>query len=95
MRTLRLQPKSRSANLGADATYLAQPPTSDPPETFWGSTLSNDYPTLQRLAKKYLSIPATSASVERLFSVAGAIVRARRNILSASTVESLLLSMQH
>jgi len=37
------------------ATYLAQPPTSDPPETFWGSTLSDDYPTLRQLAKKYLS----------------------------------------
>ena len=53
------------------------------------------YLTWLDLAKKYLIIPATSASVERLFSVVGAIVRARRNRLSASTVESLLLRMQH
>jgi len=43
---------------------------------------------------KYLSIPATSASVKQLFSAAGAIIRARRNRLLASTVKALLLRMQ-
>jgi len=49
------------------------------------------YPILHRLAKKYLSVPATSASVEGLFTVARAIIRARRSSLAAATVESLLL----
>jgi len=80
--------------MGEDAVYLSQPTTSDPSETFWSSTLSDDFPTLRHLAMKYLSIPATSASVERLFSVVGAIIRARRERLSASTVEALLLRMQ-
>jgi hypothetical protein len=43
------------------------------------------------LAKKYLCIPATSTSVERLFSVAGAIIRARRSSLASETVELLIL----
>jgi len=48
-------------NLGPLPTceYLSQPTTSDPPETFWSYTLSDDFPTLRRLATKYLSIPAT------------------------------------
>ena len=61
------------------------------PATFWASPLADNYPTMRHLARKYLSIPATSASVERLFSVAGAIIRARRSSLAATTVESLLL----
>jgi len=43
---------------------------------------------------RFLSIPASSASVERLFSTCGAIIRARRASLSARTVEALLLRMQ-
>jgi len=39
----------------------------------------------------YVSIPATSLSVEQLFSIADAIISARRSSLSAATVESLLL----
>jgi len=74
--------------------YLSQPTTSDPPETFWSSTLSDDFLTLHRLATKYLSIPETSTSIERLFSVAGAIIRARRNRLSTS-VEALTCSSEH
>jgi len=74
--------------------YLSQPTTSDPPETFWSSTLSDDFPTLYRLATNYLSIPETSTSIERLFIVAGAIIRARRNRLSTS-VEALTCSSEH
>jgi len=82
-------------NLGEDAVYLSTPPVqTEQPETFWSSQLSDEFPTLRRLATKYLSIPATSASVERLFSTAGAIIRARRNRLSPETVEALLLHMQ-
>jgi len=68
-----------------------EPVRQDNPAAFWASPLADSYPILRRLAKKYLSIPATSASVERLFSVAGAIIRARRSSLAAATVESLLL----
>ena len=46
--------------------YLSQPVTT--PLTY-PNTQSNDIPTLLYLAVKFLSIPATSASVEWLFSV--------------------------
>ncbi|ODM89363.1 Zinc finger BED domain-containing protein 1 [Orchesella cincta] len=48
------------------------------------------FPVLSALAKKYLAVPATSASVERLFSVAGAIIRARRAAMKISTAERLI-----
>ncbi|ODM90229.1 Zinc finger BED domain-containing protein 4 [Orchesella cincta] len=48
------------------------------------------FPVLSALAKKYLAVPATSASVERLFSVAGAIIRAWRAAMKISTAERLI-----
>ena len=64
------------------------------PEVYW-SKMSSIYPRLSKLARTLLSIPASSGSVERLFSVSGAIVRARRSRLTAKTVESLLLTMEY
>lgn len=49
------------------------------------------YVKLSSLAKKYLSIPASSGGVERLFSVAGSIARARRNRLTPKTLETILM----
>jgi hypothetical protein len=62
-------------------------------EVFW-ATEGSAYPRLRHLARRLLSIPASSDSVERLFSITGAILSARRNHLSATTVESLLLRKQ-
>ena len=44
---------------------------------------------------RYLSIPASSATVKRLFSRCGAITRARRVRLTAKTVEALLFKMEN
>ena len=44
---------------------------------YW-SGQENVYPTLADLARKYLAIPASQASSERLFSTGGAIARDRR-----------------
>lgn len=49
------------------------------------------YPHLKCLARKYLSIPASSGSVERLFSIAGCISRARRARLTIKNLENMLL----
>jgi hypothetical protein len=43
---------------------------------------SNNYPTLFKLAIKVLSIPATSAPVERVFSQSGFLVRQHRALMS-------------
>ena len=73
--------------------YLSQPTTSDPPETFWSYTLSDDFPHPSSPGNKLptVRIPATSASVERLFSVTGAIICARRNRLSKVMMMNLMI----
>lgn len=57
---------------------------------FWRVN-KNSYPILGKLAKTYLSAPASSGSVERMFSLAGSIGRARRNRISVTTLEKLLM----
>ena len=48
------------------------------------------YPTLARLAKKYLAIPASSAASERVFLAAGNVVTKERNKLGDDTVDALV-----
>ena len=45
---------------------------------------------LLTIVKKYLTPPATSTSVERLFSAAGLIMEAKRNNLCADELNQLL-----
>ncbi|ODM86539.1 Zinc finger BED domain-containing protein 4 [Orchesella cincta] len=49
------------------------------------------FPVLGRIARKFLAIPATSAGVERIFSVSGAIARARRSKISTKKIAELLM----
>jgi len=55
------------------------------PLEYWAVNETN-YPVLSRLAARYLAIPATSAGIERVFSVAGAIASARRAKSSVNTM---------
>ena len=48
----------------------------------WWKTKQLKFPTVAKLAKKYLSIPATSASSERIFSKARRIITGDRNRLA-------------
>ncbi|MBF0208903.1 MAG: hAT transposon family protein [Oligoflexia bacterium] len=48
------------------------------------------FPYLCRLARKYLAIPASSSSSERIFSGAGRIVTVKRTSLSVGSVEMLV-----
>jgi hypothetical protein len=47
-------------------------------------------PVMQRLARRYLAIPATSAPIEAVWSSGGNIVTPRRNRLDPDNVEMLL-----
>ncbi|EZA46507.1 Zinc finger BED domain-containing protein [Ooceraea biroi] len=47
----------------------------------WWKSHENRFPLVAQLAKKYLSIPATSVASERTFSTAGNIVTAKRSCL--------------
>ena len=70
---------------GADGRAHARPSGGD------GRAVRFPYlPTVSRLARRYLAMPATSASVERLFSVAGQVVTAKRARLDPTTVTLLV-----
>ncbi|KAK3912232.1 E3 SUMO-protein ligase ZBED1, partial [Frankliniella fusca] len=56
----------------------------------WWKTHQAAFPLLSKLAKKYLSIPATSLPSERLFSTAGDVLTDTRNCLSGENAEMLI-----
>jgi hypothetical protein len=60
------------------------------PLIFWKENASR-LPALSALARRFLSIPASSGAVERLFSVTGSIQRARRSNLEPRVIEYLLM----
>lgn len=64
------------------------------PLKYWKNSKDN-YPILSSLASKILSMPATSASVERLFSVAGSIISQRRCNLKIGTAEQILFYKEY
>ncbi|KAL2101911.1 hypothetical protein ACEWY4_003672 [Coilia grayii] len=57
--------------------------------SFWKAQ-GQTFPRLQHLAKRILSIPATSAASERSFSAAGRVIEARRSRLNPDTVDAIL-----
>ncbi|EEC02755.1 conserved hypothetical protein, partial [Ixodes scapularis] len=71
-------------------TYLKSPYSTEDILQFWKTNCTN-YPKLARLAVICLGMPASSGSVERLFSVSGALQRARRASLLPETIEKLIL----
>lgn len=55
----------------------------------WWRENEMKYPLLSSIAKRYLSIPATSAPIERLFSQMGLIITKKRSCLRGSTASAL------
>ena len=51
--------------------------------------MENQLPALYKLAMQVLSVPASSAPVERIFSTAGLIMRSHRSRLSSVNLEML------
>ena len=67
---------------------LTDDATTDPLK--WWKKWGSKFPNLAQLARRYLAMPATSAPVERLFSVAGLVATAKRSRLAPSTVSLLV-----
>ena len=83
-----------SSNSSADSEveeYLSMPclPLDTCPLAFWKSHLSK-FPAISKIVPNFLCIPASSAPIERLFSVAGKTFRPERCRLSDKTFEALM-----
>lgn len=73
------------------SAYLLSPdidPDTDPLQ--WWKVHDTNFPRLSKLARKYLSIPATSAPSERVFSTGGNIVTCHRACLKPESVDRLV-----
>ncbi len=57
----------------------------------WWKSNQSSYPTLAQFARKYLALPGSTASAERLFSTAGVICTDQRTRLSARLLKALVL----
>ena len=55
----------------------------------WSKEHHSRFPTIAKLAKKLLCIPATSTPSERLFSTAGYVINSKRACLDADNVNML------
>ena len=56
----------------------------------WWQMKEPQYPNLAKVARKYLCIPATSASSERVFSVAGLASHDRRSRISPDKLDKVI-----
>jgi len=68
--------------------------TDDQILDFW-SKQTLRFPYLSKLARQVLAIPASSASSERSFSIAGRVIEERRSCLDGSTVDAILFLNNH
>ena len=58
----------------------------------WWLEHQQQFPNLAVMARQYLGCPATSATVERLFSKVGIAFSAKRKSSEAATLESLMFT---
>ncbi|KAK9968722.1 hypothetical protein ABG768_003030 [Culter alburnus] len=84
------QPLAAGAAIELD-TYLGEAPSprEDSPLKYWGVNKIR-FPTLAKMAQKYLSAPCSSVESERLFSSVSHIIDENRNRLTADNAEKLL-----
>ena len=77
------------------AAYLALPQIEYQTEwdalTWWENN-AKKFPNLSVMARQYLGCPATSATVERLFSKVGIAFSAKRKSSEAATLEDLMFA---
>ncbi|CAI5670007.1 unnamed protein product [Oreochromis niloticus] len=84
------QPLAAGAAIELD-TYLGEAPSprEDSPLKYWGVNKIR-FPTLAKVARKYLSAPCSSVESERLFTSVSHIIDENRNRLTADNAEKLL-----
>lgn len=90
------QPAVQSKSVDATAEeemdlYCRSPsvPLSEDPLEWW-QRHEGTFPLLSKLAKRYLCIPGTSVSAERVFSTAGDVISAKRSVLKPEHVDQLV-----
>lgn len=86
-----MRQRENSTNLIEVTQYVNEGlvPRTDDPLTFW-KIRQHTLPRLAKLAKRHLSLVATSVPSERVFSTAGQIVSARRSRLTPQNVEKIM-----
>ena len=70
--------------------YLSSSEGTDNPLLFWKEQ-QNCLSYMSKLAKRMLSIPGSSAAVERAFSSAGVVISQQRTNLNSSTINDITL----
>ena len=75
--------------------YLGEVTTEEPDIFVWWQTNCTTFPKLHKLARKYLSVPATSCPSERLFSKAGEIISKKRSRLKLKNANNLIFLNQN
>ena len=71
--------------------YLAETESINKPKfdpLQWWQTNKNKYPNVAAVARRWLSIPATSTPSERVFSICGIVNMAKRSNLSGTSIEN-------
>ena len=69
--------------------YQSEPVRIAEPLVWW-RVHEKSYPTVAKLAKKYLAVPATEVASERIFSTAGNTVTKKRASLDPDTVDQIV-----
>ena len=70
-------------------------PRQRSPLDWWAKEGQRDFPSLYKLAVKYLIIPATSVPAERFFSCAGEVISKRRSRLEEENARILICLHQN
>jgi hypothetical protein len=70
--------------------YLEQPLNEEADPLPWWKTHQNEFPILNKMARDYLTIQATSVASEQAFSVAGNTITKTRNRLLPETARACL-----
>ena len=57
----------------------------------WWADKYDEYPTISQLARKYLAIPVSAAASERVWSLAGNVMTAKRVSMSPETLDDIIM----